>query len=254
MPANQPQQYKTIGIIGGVGPIATADFFQKLLRHVHASKDQEYPRVLIDSDSRIPDRTAAILGTGEDPTQQLIAVGHNLARAGAEVLCIPCNTAHAFFDRVQSFLNTPIVNMVEEVANAIQKKYPGARRVGILATTGTRAAKIYDQALESRGLTAVHVSEVIQEMYVMEAIYGREGIKAGGMSVPKQLLEKAIRELERAGADVVVLACTELPIVLQEASLPLIDSNAVLADAVLARARCGLEQEQEAFGRVHSIA
>jgi len=226
--------YTPIGIIGGVGPIATADFYTKLLHQVNAQSDFEYPRVVIDSDPRIPDRTLAVFGHGPDPTSQLIDVGKRLEVNGVGVIGIPCNTAHAFYERVQAALTVPVVNMVAETARAIRMQYPAACHVGILATSGTRHSRVYDDTLTEFGLKPIHVSPTTQRECVMEAIYGVNGLKAGYHEEPRRQLLTACGEIADA-ADVVVAGCTEIPIVLsnQEIGVPLIDSSVVLARSLL---------------------
>lgn len=225
--------YNTIGIIGGVGPIATVDFFHKLLQQVHAEKDQDYPRIIIDSDPSIPDRTRALIGEGENPTEHIIRIAHNLQSAGANVLCIPCNTAHAFFEDIQDHVDIPIVNMIEAVCNEITDTMPKVKNVGILATTGTRSSRLYDNALLKRKMNAIHVPDDAQKNLVMTAIYGENGIKAGNVEAPKLLLQQAIDILIQHGAEVIILACTELPLVIKEAPVPIIDSTMVLAKQTL---------------------
>lgn len=241
------RRYKTIGIIGGVGPIATAHFFQELLHCVEASCDQDYPRVIIDSDSGIPDRTQALLGNGESPVPALSRAANRLVGAGAEILCLPCNTAHAFLQDVQRAVHVPIVNMVEEVSSHIHRFFPDVKRVGIMATTGTRIACVYDDELSKGGLTAVHLSEKTQEQCVMEAIYGARGIKAGHMMPASELLVCAADELAYIGAEVIVLGCTELPIALASYKLPLLSSTRILAQSVLKQA-CLSEDSSRSLG------
>src|SRR5579872_7176152 len=158
----QNTTYKTIGIIGGVGSLATADLFSKILASVPALGDQDYPHIIIDNDPSIPDRTAAILAGGESPVPALTKVGKRLTQAGAQVLSIPCNTAHAFFDELQASVEVPLVNMIDETVAHIKAAHPDVRRVGVLATSGTRAAAVYDVALARCGLTAIHVADDVQ--------------------------------------------------------------------------------------------
>lgn len=224
--------YKTLGIIGGVGPLATADFFQKLLKAVGAAKDQDYPRVLVDCHSAIPDRTEALLGAGPNPTPEILDAARKLINSGAEVLAMPCNTAHAYYEQIQSQLNVPLVNMVEATIEHITQKFPGRKKVGFLGSNGSRKAEIYDQALVRAGLNPVNVSGRTQKE-VMSAIYGPQGIKAGNFLVPQKPLLKAVQELIENGAEAIILGCTELPLILKQADVPLIDTTQVLAEKLL---------------------
>lgn len=237
------QRYKRIGVVGGVGPLATADFFAKVLQlaqtdpEIPAKKDQDFPRIIVDCNGQIPDRTKALLYGGESPVNALVETAQNLVMAGAQLLAIPCNTAHAFLMDVQAQVQVPIVNMIEEVADEIIRSLPKCRKIGILATTGTIKSRVYDNAFIKRGLMTLNLDGDVQEKYVMEAIYGLEGIKAGQLELPRKLLSAAVQMLEDIGAEVIVIACTEIPLALEKANVPLIDSNTVLAKAVLRQAR-----------------
>ncbi|MBQ6692348.1 MAG: amino acid racemase, partial [Clostridia bacterium] len=123
---------KTIGIIGGMGPLATADLFRKIVLLADVSSDQGHPRVLIDSNTEIPDRTAAILSGGENPIPALATSARTLERAGADVLMMPCNTAHFFYDGVKAATSLPILHMLQLTAEEIDRR--GIKTVGLLAT------------------------------------------------------------------------------------------------------------------------
>lgn len=217
---------KTIGIIGGVGPLATADFFQKLLQASKALADQEYPHVLVDCYSQIPDRTKALLANGPSPAPALIQTAHNLVKAGAELLCLPCNTGHAWYDEIQASTSTPIVNMIEEVTHSLN----GYKKVGLLATDGTRAAKLYDLPLSEKSIKLIE-PEMKDQAILMDVIYGKQGIKSGTIQQPR--LDAIVHSLIDQGAEAIILGCTELPLAITSANVPLIDSTAVLVDAVL---------------------
>lgn len=237
------QKYKRcIGIVGGVGPLASADFFAKILQlaqndsDIPAKKDQDFPRIIMDCNSQIPDRTNALLYGGESPVDELVETAQNLVRAGAQLIVIPCNTAHAFLREVQEKVQIPIINMIEEVGDEIRRLFPKYRKIGIMATTGTVKSRIYDNAFIKRGLTPLYLEEDLQEKYVMEAIYGCEGIKAGHLELPRKLLSSAAHLLEKRGAEAIIMACTEIPLALEKTNVPLIDSNIVLAKSVLRQA------------------
>lgn len=126
---------KTIGIIGGMGPLATCDLFHRIIEITDASCDQEHIRVLIDNNTRIPDRTAAILHGGADPVEQMVISARGLQTMGADLLLIPCNTAHYFHKQVSDCVNVPVLHMLEETAKVASRK--GIETVGLLATDGT---------------------------------------------------------------------------------------------------------------------
>ena len=136
--AARPGSNRVVGILGGMGPAATADFYLKLIQATPAAVDQEHLQVLIWSDPTIPDRTEALLTHGEDPTPALIAGAEMLRRSGAGMLAVPCNTAHAFLAAVQAEVDIPIIHMIEETANYVHQLKPAIRRVGLLSRPPAR--------------------------------------------------------------------------------------------------------------------
>lgn len=201
---------KTIGILGGMGPLATADLLIKITMATRAESDREHIRIYIDSDAAIPDRTAAILGGGEDPVPEMSSALRNLERCGADCIVMACNTAHFFLPRLQKLTGTPILDMLEITAKACAERYPG-KRAAVLGTTGTLRTGLYDRALEKAGVPFLLPDEK-QQAFLMHLIY--DVVKA---SRPMQPAEEGwtrlLRELRDRGADYYILACTELPIV-----------------------------------------
>jgi len=167
---------KIIGILGGMGPEATATLFLKIIRATPAKRDQDHFRIIIDNNPKIPERTSAILGKGKSPLKQLQETLHNLEKAGAEIIAMPCNTAHYYYNELQASANVPIINIVSETAVYIAQNFPNIKKIGLLATTGTIKSRIYHQAITKMEKITPDDSE--QEI-VMNAIYGEQGIKAG---------------------------------------------------------------------------
>ena len=132
---------KVIGILGGMGPLATADLFQKITLHTAAACDQAHPRVCIDSNTNIADRTAALLHSGADPVPEMVKSAKRLASIGADFLIMPCNTAHGFYDEVCSAVSIPVLHMIRICAGALGQR--GIKRAGLLATDGTVRSGIY---------------------------------------------------------------------------------------------------------------
>jgi aspartate racemase len=223
---------RTIGVIGGMGPLATAEFYVRLVRATPAATDQEHLHVLIDSNAQIPDRTAAIEGRGPDPTPALVATARRLVAAGAEVLVMPCNSAHAFLDAIRRDVPVPVLDIMEEVAAAAAALAPVPAAVGLLATAGTVRRGLYDEALARSGIKVVAPDARGQEA-VSEAI---ASVKAGetGPAV-RGRARAAAEELVRAGAGAIVLGCTELPLILAPADVcvPLLDGTEILARAAI---------------------
>lgn len=219
---------KTVGILGGMGPEATADLFMKIIKATPAKKDQEHFRVVMDSNPKIPDRTAFILGKGEDPRPLLLAGAKNLERLGASFIVIPCNTAHYFHKAIQDSVGVRVLNIMDEVAGHLSGK---AQRVGILASTGTLTTRLYENALARCGIETVLPQGTDQDE-VMRAIYA---VKAGELDIGKEIALEQGRKLVAAGAQAVVAGCTEIPLVLKEGDLevPVIDATTILAQSAV---------------------
>ena len=145
---------KTIGILGGMGPLATADLFRKITLLTKAGCDNDHIRVYIDSNAQIPDRTAAILHGGKDPLPEMRAALHSLEACGAGCVIMPCNTAHYFLPQLQAETKLPFLSMLEATAKACAKFYPG-KTAAVLATKGTLATGLYEKALEKEGVSFI---------------------------------------------------------------------------------------------------
>ena len=227
---------RIIGILGGMGPLATADLYQKIIRATPATCDQDHLHVIIDANPAVPDRTAFLRGLGPDPLPLLTAGVRRLVQADAAFIAIPCNTAHAFLPALRERSGIPILDMVAETAARVRADHPQARRVGILATTGTLDFGLYHAALRAEGLEPLQPDPDDQEQLVTAAI---AAVKAGNTAPAiGALLAEAGRRLALAGAEVLLAACTEIPLVLTPAmvSLPLLDPTQVLAEAAVREA------------------
>lgn len=214
---------KTIGIIGGMGPLATVDLFHKMVVHTRASCDQDHLRILIDNDPSIEDRTAALLYGGADPTPKLIAAARNLQRGGAQLLVIPCNTAHCFFDAVQAAVDVPILHMMHITARVLEAR--GIRRAGLLSTTGTVQTGIYQDIFADTGIELLMPRQKGQQA-LMDVIYW---IKAGKMDFDGSGIRKVIEELLDGGSETLILGCTELPLMTSLYRYPVTDPTLELA-------------------------
>lgn len=229
---------KTIGILGGMGPEATSDFFAKLLSFDVAARDQDHVHIIVECDPSIPDRTAFILGSGPDPLPAMLASASRLEAAGAEIIGIPCMTAHNFLPRLRELSGLRFVSAFETLALAMCDIYSHVRSLGLLATAGTKSARLYETSLE--GYSILWPDDRLQNSLVMEAIYGKNGIKAGNRGdYPRRLLVEAARSLMARGADAIVAGCTEVPLALTQdcIEVPLIDPMVLLAKALIAEAR-----------------
>ncbi len=229
-----------LGILGGMGPEATAEFFRRVVDATPASKDQEHIHVIVNCDPSIPDRTAHILGRGPDPLPALIEAGKRLASAGATVGAIPCMTAHYWLEALSAALPFPFLSAFEELGRRIRSDHPGAKRIGVLATTGSIRSGLYEKHLAD---WRIHFpDEEAQTRFVMEAIYGKHGIKAGNRGEePRRLIREAGNRLIARGADILVAGCTEIPLVLKpgDFEVPILDPMQVLARAAVEYCRGG---------------
>jgi aspartate racemase len=225
-----------LGVVGGVGPAATVDFMHKVVRLTGAARDQDHIKMMVEQNPQIPDRTANLIGSGADPTISLLATCKQLEAGGANAVAIPCNTAHAFVDRIQPYLSIPIVNMLSEVVQHVRSQMPAVRRVGLLATSGTVASGVYREVAEVAGLQLLVPEEAVQDL-VMQAIYGERGVKAGFTSgLCSDLLATAIDHLARQGAEAIILGCTELPLIAIDVAIG--QAMALLDPTEILAARC----------------
>ena len=229
-----------VGIIGGVGPAATVDFMDKIIRHTEARRDQDHIKMLVEHNPQIPDRTENLIGEGTDPTIPLYSACKKLERGDADLIAIPCNTAHAFVERIQRYLSIPVVNMLFETVEYIKRHYSACRTIGLLATTGTIKSRVYHDMIDRTDFHLV-VPESAYQDKVMTAIYGEHGVKAGYTAgTCKQDLLQALVHLVEQGAEVIILGCTELPLLVQQTEeLPVAGKRVAVLDPsdILAR-RC----------------
>ena len=227
---------KIIGILGGMGPEATIDLFYKIIKSTPAEKDQDHLRIIIDNNPKIPDRTTAILGKGEDPLPALQETARNLEKAGADLIIIPCNTAHYFLPSIQESVKIPILNMIEETAKETQRKTPQIKKVGLLASIGIYKTEIYHQHFKKFNIEVISPEEKDKEE-VMKVIYA---VKAADLSeeVKRNILKIAQKLIDK-GVEAIITGCTEIPLILKEGdvSVPIIDPTQVLAKMAIKKAK-----------------
>jgi len=205
-------KYKTIGILGGMGPAATAYLYQKIIELTPAQHDQDHIPTLMFSLPQIPDRTNALLYGGESPVKMMRYGAEILQKSGADILLMPCNTAHAYIDQLEERLSIPVLNMIKETKNYIRDLFPKVYRVGLLATTGTIKTQVYEKVFADYDV--VTPDPQIQEENVMKSIYM---IKSGDNLIQaKKLMLDALHTLESKEVDLIILGCTEVPLVIHE--------------------------------------
>ncbi len=196
---------KKLGIIGGMGPLATAELFRMIVENTKSPDDAGHIRIFIDNNPQIPDRTAALLGRGPDPVPAMAVSARKLERMGADLLLMPCNTAHYFIDRLRKEVGVPFIDMIEQTALRLSED--GIKTAGILCTTGTMKGRVYADRLERAGISLLE-SDGEQQTEVMRFIY--EGVKAGNAGFDASAFGRVLNSLYERGAQTVILGCTEL--------------------------------------------
>ena len=230
---------RTIGVLGGMGPAATLDFLAKLQRATPAVTDQDHLHLLVDINPRVPDRNAALAGTGPSPGPVLARMAAGLEDAGADGLVMVCNSAHAFAADIRAALRrAPLLSLIDETVIAVHRDHPEVRRVGLLAAAACLDARLYQDAFAPEGVAVIAPQGELRTRF-MALLYR---IKAGNVGAESRGEMRAIAEsLVGLGAELIVSGCTEAPLVLGPADLtaPLVDSTDVLVAASLAFARPG---------------
>lgn len=221
---------KVLGVIGGLGPMATAFFMQMVIEMTKADTDQEHIEMLIHNCPSIPDRTSYILGKSEEnPLEQMVQVGRKLAKNGVQVIAIPCITANYFYRELCEQIPVPIINIIDEVARYLKQE--GITRVGLMATDGTIQSGLFQQALQDAQIELVVPGEE-RQADVMHLIY--KNVKAT-RPVEMNRFREVSKELRDKGAQVIILGCTELSMIRRDEVIGegYLDAMQVLAKAAV---------------------
>ena len=232
------KQEQTVGVIGGLGPKATLDFYAKLLERTEASNDQDHLQVIINSNPKVPNRQSSLDGTGPSCAPHLIDSAQALKRAGADFLVMVCNTAHAYENDIRQAIDLPFISIINESVNACLRKNPSLKKVGLLATDGCLNASLYQKCFAEHGVECI-TPDTFDQAKLMNLIFR---IKANDRDLAIEFeMEHLAQTLIDEGAEIILAACTEVPLVLQDSFItaPLISSTDVLVDAVLAYAKVG---------------
>lgn len=235
----------SIGIIGGMGPLATVRLFEEIVLHTAAARDQEHIRIFIDNNPQIPDRTSSILEMGPDPSEEILATARNLLDMKADILIMPCNTAHYFADRITEVAGSRFVNMIEETARFIQNHSDQAGPVGpavLLATLGTYEGRVYESIFTKHGLPLVIPTE--PDKAIVSDLITR--IKGGNLDEPIAFI-KMMRSYVERGLDHFILGCTELSVANRLFTLPghQIDPLLILARAAILKAGATVDDQSQ---------
>jgi len=234
--------YKRLGVIGGMGPKATAVFFDKVIERTAANRDQEHLDMVILNHATLPDRTDVILNHRDE--EFLLEVRRDLElleHAGVGNIAIPCNTSHYFYHEMQSMTRVPIINMVEETLLEIRRQYGENKRIGIMATNGTIRSGVYDRGCVANGLQLVKPDEHVQKR-IMDIIYQVKSKLDADVHEVESIVRHFVRELE---CDCVILACTELSCLTlsREAAAYCIDAMDVLVRRSIERSGKSVREE-----------
>lgn len=229
---------KTIGILGGMGPEATAYFFNLIIKDTKAVKDQEHIPILIWNNPKIPPRTEAILCGGPSPLPLLVEGMKILEEGGAGLIVMPCITAHYYARQISRRAKVPFVNLLDESLDHALKQIPGLKKAGLVASSGTVKSKLFHKTFGKKGIEII-TPEKNEQQKIMAAIFGRGGIKAGFTTGrPRTAIVRIARRLIERGAEAVIAGCTEVPLVLKEGdiSVPLIEPLTIGARTCIKRA------------------
>jgi aspartate racemase len=224
-----------VGVLGGMGPLATIDFMRKVLANTPAASEQDHVPLLVSSLPRIPDRTAAFRGEGASPLEAIVSSGRRLVEGGAGLIVMPCNTAHIWFDGVQAALGLPMIHLADAAMDEVSAVTTEQASIGLLATDATIASGLYVNRAGRAHRRIGWLLPTAREM-VESVMPGIAAVKAGDLPEGERLLAGAAQALVQRGATAVVLGCTEIPIVLDAVQIPvpMIDATAALARRAMA--------------------
>jgi aspartate racemase len=199
---------KQIGILGGMGPEATSELFSLIIKNTKADNDQDHIPVIIVNNPKIPDRSLHILGKGPSPINMLVEGTLKLEQMGADIILIPCNTAHFFIKQIEEKIHVPIIDMIKETALYVLHKYP-----------------------EIKSDLGIIDPDIDYQRQNMTAIYGKQGIKAGFKTEPLKILLQTVENLVEKGARAIICGCSEIALVVKQShiNIPLINPLKILA-------------------------
>jgi len=229
---------KTLGILGGMGPESTAALFSLIVRNTPAQKDQDHIRIIIDNNPQIPSRVDAIAGAGPSPLEELEQSLRNLERCHVDLICIPCNLVHYYYDDLQRMTSVPILHMIEECARYVGQHLNHVKKLGLMAALPTIESGLYKKAFAKVGVEIAAPDQEAQER-ITQCIYGPKGIKSGYISRHKRTLSEIAQGMIQSGAQAVIAGCTEIGLVLGNLrGAPIIDPLEILAKVAIQKCKC----------------
>ena len=233
--AAAPKRRPLVGIIGGMGPEATVDLMRRIILATPARDDADHIHVLADNNPAVPSRIKALIEkTGPSPLPELVRMAKGLASSGATMLAMPCNTAHYYAGDIAAAVTIPLLDMIVLTADRVVKMVPPKATIGMLASTAVIDIGLYERALRGHGLEIKTPDRQGDVMAIIRAV------KAGDTgTAQREDLSDIADELMQAGADIVLVACTELSILTDSITktVPVVDALTVLAEEIVARTR-----------------
>lgn len=232
---------QVLGVLGGMGPLASAHFMLRLTLLTPAARDQDHIPAVLWSDPRVPDRGAARLGKGPDPLPSLMRGIEGLQTAGCGAIAIPCNTAHGWYEPMAQAARVPILHIVDAAAEDLRRIGVPQGRIGLMGTAATLAMRLYQNRLAASGWDIIEPDQTQMERLVNPAI---AAVKANRVAEAFEPLAEVANSLASRGAAAVVLGCTEIPLGLQAGPtaalhVPIVDTIDALARASIRWARPG---------------
>ena len=227
---------KKLGIIGGMGSVAAAYFFNRLVELTPAATDQQYVDTVLHNNTRIPDRTDGIISGGPSPLPELEKSVADLNQLGVDFLVLACITSHFFTTELQKNSRAVIISAVDETAAHCHQL--GLRKVGVIASTGAIKLELFQKQLQAHGIEALILNDADQKAFFTEPIYESWGIKTGHITGrPRELINQGAQTLIEAGAEAIIAGCSELPLVMDDKDLPvpLIDSIDIMLGVAIKR-------------------
>lgn len=230
---------QTIGILGGMGPEATVHMFNLIVKYTKADIDQEHIPIIVFDNPKIPDRTAAILHGGPSPLPALVEAAKLLEKAGADLIVMPCHTAHYYYNEIIPHIHIPFLHLQRETLRFLEQQPGNFKRFGLIASTGAIRMGIFQAIFNEnkKGLEIIAPGSEDQQL-LMTAIYGEKGIKRGFKEEPRELILKVIAHLKEMEVQAIIAGCSETPLVLKESEfqIPVIDPLIITAKAAILKA------------------
>jgi aspartate racemase len=224
---------KILGIIGGMGPEATVDFMDKIIKATPAADDSDHIRMLVDNNPQIPSRVKAILGSGESPAPVMIQMARQLEKWGADFLAIPCNTAHLYYSEVKNAVKIPVLNIINSTRERVLQEMPTIKKIGLLASTAVIITELYHNVFKPDNIEVLTPNKNLQQK-IMTLIFDVKSNKYTAESI--QELNEIADELIKSGAQAIIIGCTELSVLAKDAEsigVPTFDPSQILAEEVV---------------------